>query len=64
MCGTDDDAIEDLKKLGQYAYEAMLALPEMISTKPKRYDSELKGELNVCDPQTSANSVVVSAALL
>jgi len=42
MCGTDDDAIEGLKQLGQKTYEAMLRLPEVLTTKPKRYDPQLK----------------------
>ena len=46
MCGTDDEAIDKLKQLGRHAYEAMLALPEMISTKPKHYDRELKGQVD------------------
>ncbi len=46
MCGTDDEAIEKLKLLGRKAYEAMLALPPAISTKPKHYDRELKGQVD------------------
>jgi hypothetical protein len=33
--GTDDVGLENLNKLGQYAYEALVSLPEHISTKPK-----------------------------
>jgi len=46
MCGTDDDTIEKLKVLGQKTYEAMLALPDVISTKPKHYDRELKSQVD------------------
>ncbi|MDB5724198.1 MAG: Long-chain-fatty-acyl-CoA reductase [Novosphingobium sp.] len=46
MCGTDDDDIEKLKQLGQKTYDAMLRLPEVISTKPKRYDPELKRQVD------------------
>jgi hypothetical protein len=42
MCGTDDEAIEGLKKLGRKTYEAMLRLPEVLTTKPKAYDPQLK----------------------
>ena len=42
MCGTDDDAIEGLKELGRKTYEAMLRLPEVLSTKPKAYDPQLR----------------------
>jgi len=47
MCCTDDDAIEKLKVLGQKTYDAMLALPDVISTKPKHYDRELKAQVDM-----------------
>jgi hypothetical protein len=47
QCGTDDEAIEKLKKLGQLTYEAMLKLPEALSTKPKRYDPDLKSQVDM-----------------
>jgi hypothetical protein len=46
MCGTDDAGIETLKKLGQATYDAMLKLPADLSTKPKRYDPQLKSNLD------------------
>ena len=46
MCGTDDDGIEKLKKLGQATYGAMLKLPRDLSTKPKRYDPQLKSNVD------------------
>lgn len=42
MCGTEDEDIEKLKELGQKTYDAMLRLPEVVTTKPKRYDPQLK----------------------
>jgi hypothetical protein len=42
MSGTDDAGVEKLNKFGQYVYEAMLQLPSYISSKPKRYDRDLK----------------------
>lgn len=42
MTGTDDDGVAKLNTFGQYVYDAMMALPASISTKPKRYDRELK----------------------
>jgi acyl-CoA reductase LuxC len=42
MSGTDDHGLSQANKLGQYVYEAMLALPTCVSTKPKRYDRALK----------------------
>ena len=47
MCGTEDEDIEKLKQLGQQTYDAMLRLPEVISTKPKRYDPELKSQVDM-----------------
>jgi hypothetical protein len=41
-CGTDEEGVEKLKKLGQLIYDAMLRLPESLTTKPKRYDPELR----------------------
>ncbi|ETI64225.1 long-chain-fatty-acyl-CoA reductase [Sphingobium sp. C100] len=46
LCGTDEDGIETLKRLGQLVYEAMLRLPQDISTKPKRYDPGLKTQVD------------------
>lgn len=46
MCGTDDDGIEKLKQLGQLTYDAILALPSDLSTMPKRYDPELKSNID------------------
>ena len=45
-CGTDDDGVEKLKKLGRLTYEAMLRLPEALTTKPKRYDPELRRQVD------------------
>jgi hypothetical protein len=46
MCGTDDETIEKLKELGRKTYAAMLRLPEVVTTKPKRYDPELKRQVD------------------
>jgi len=46
MCGTEDADIERLKQLGQATYEAMLRLPEVVTTKPKRYDPDLKRQVD------------------
>ncbi|MCB2076661.1 MAG: long-chain-fatty-acyl-CoA reductase [Novosphingobium sp.] len=46
MCGTEDEDIEKLKQLGQATYDAMLRLPDVISTKPKKYDAELKRQVD------------------
>ena len=46
MCGTDDDGVEALKRLGQATYDALLRLPSHLSTKPKRYNAELKSNVD------------------
>jgi hypothetical protein len=40
--GTDDDGLEALNRFGRYVYDAMLQLPNSISTSPKAYDPGLK----------------------
>lgn len=47
MCGTDNAAIEKLKELGKLTYQAMLKLPEALSTTPRRYDPELRGQVDM-----------------
>ena len=47
MCGTDDADIDRLKRLGQMTYDAMLRLPEVVTTKPKRYNPELKKQVDM-----------------
>jgi hypothetical protein len=46
MCGTDDETIDKLKQLGRKTYDAMLRLPQVVTTKPKRYDPELKRQVD------------------
>lgn len=46
-CGTDDEGVEKLKRLGQKTYDAMMRLPEALTTKPKRYDPELKSQVDM-----------------
>lgn len=47
MCGTDDAGIEKLKRLGRMTYDAFARLPEALSTKPKRYDPDLKAQVEL-----------------
>ncbi len=42
LTGTDERGIAKLRRLGQMVYEAMMKLPPDLSTKPKRYDPQLK----------------------
>jgi hypothetical protein len=38
--------VEKLKTLGRLTYDAMLRLPEVLTTKPKRYDPQLKSQVD------------------
>ena len=44
--GTDDEGLEKLNRFGQMVYDAMLTLPNCISTKPKSFDAELKSNID------------------
>ncbi|QGW78083.1 long-chain-fatty-acyl-CoA reductase [Pseudomonas alkylphenolica] len=44
--GTDEQGLERLNVFGQYVYEAMLGLPNTLSTTPKRYDQGLKAHVD------------------
>ena len=44
--GTDEQGLERLNTFGQYVYEAMLGLPNTLSTAPKRYDQGLKAHVD------------------
>ena len=50
QCGTTEEGLQKLERLGQYVYEAILALPSSLSTKAKRYDPELRACVSsLCD---------------
>ena len=44
--GTDDTGLAKLNTFGRYVYDAMQTLPNTLSTVPKRYDPELKAEVD------------------
>ena len=46
LSGTDPEGLARLDRLGELIYEAMLDLPEAFSTKPLRFDPELRGYLD------------------
>lgn len=43
--GTDEEGLVRLRRLGEMIYEAMLKLPANLSTKPKRFDPQLRTDL-------------------
>ena len=43
--GTDDAGLARLNRLGEMVYQEMIQLPSQISTKPKRYDPELRAQV-------------------
>lgn len=45
LCGTGPDGVAKLNRLGELVYEAMLALPESVSTKPRTFDRELRDHI-------------------
>ena len=44
--GTDEEGLEQLNRFGQMAYDALLGLSPSYSTKPKRFDKELKAHVD------------------
>jgi len=42
LCGTDARGIEAANRLGERIYDKLIALPEHVSTKPKRVDPDLR----------------------
>lgn len=40
--GTDDEGLKRINTFGRYVYEALLQLPDSLSTAPKRYDRALE----------------------
>lgn len=44
--GTDEAGLARLNTFGRYVYDAMLTLPNTLSTAPKRYDQGLKAEVD------------------
>jgi hypothetical protein len=45
LCGTDAAGVARANRLGELVYEALLALPEHVSTKPKTFAHELRDHL-------------------
>ena len=48
LCGTDADGLARADSLGEAIYQAMLDLPETISTKARTFDRELRDHLDAC----------------
>jgi len=46
LSGTDEAGIDQLERLGRMVHDELLALPAVISTKPKAYDRELKSHVD------------------
>jgi hypothetical protein len=45
VCGTDAAGLAKLNAFGEHVYRAMTDLPERTSTRPKRYDRELRADV-------------------
>jgi hypothetical protein len=46
LCGTDAAGLDKVNRLGEAIYEALVALPDHISTAPKTFDRELRDHLS------------------
>jgi Acyl-CoA reductase (LuxC) len=46
LSGTDAAGLARLNRFGQHVYDALMKLPDTISTKPKQVDYELKANIN------------------
>jgi hypothetical protein len=46
LCGTGAASLDKLNQLGQMTYDAMLRMPPRSSTTPKRYDPELRRQVD------------------
>ncbi|MCY1253288.1 Acyl-CoA reductase (LuxC) [compost metagenome] len=44
--GTAEDGLQKLNAFGRHVYDAMMSLPNTLSTAPKRYDQKLKAEVD------------------
>lgn len=58
ISGTDDVGVSRVNKLGQYVYEAIQSLPEHLSTPAKKFDRELKAEVDTLKLQDEWYRVV------
>jgi hypothetical protein len=45
LSGTDREGLARVNRLGELVYEALVALPEHVSTRPKSFDPELRDHL-------------------
>lgn len=45
LCGTDAAGLEKINRLGDYIYQALLGLPNHISTRPRSFDRELRDHI-------------------
>ena len=45
VTGDGADAVEHVNRRGDYVYEELMALPTVMSTKPKQYDAELRSNV-------------------
>ena len=46
LCGTDPEAIEKLNRLGELIYQAMMNMPEFMTSKPLSFDRELRDQMD------------------
>jgi Acyl-CoA reductase (LuxC) len=56
--GTEEDDMDKLKTLAEYTYQALLEMPDHMSTSPKEVDRELKANLEAIELQDDWYHVV------
>ncbi len=45
LCGTDPDAIDKLNSFGELVYQAMMGMPDFMTSKPLSFDRELRDQM-------------------
>ena len=46
LCGTDEDGLEKINRLGELVYEKLMGLPDYITSKPKSFNRDLAEHLD------------------
>jgi hypothetical protein len=57
-CGTSEVGLQRLTKLGEMVYDALMALPGCISSKAKRFDPELRSEIQALRSQSDYFQII------
>ncbi len=61
LSGTDEAGVSALNRFGRHVYEALLALPEDVSTKPKEFRPDLRSAIRTASLQDEWYTVIGGA---